>query len=330
MSTAPFFETRRLGGGERAPPRFPGPPPPPARVSQPASVARKLVAVRLLMFLKSVPFFVESQFAEVGESERFAHVISARSVLRRSSLIWRITELVEVRRLRREDIEGVVALQRACFPPPFPEELLWKREHIERHLDVFPEGQFVAISKGVEIPCQGEATRSKDKPGRADAHINDSDGQVIGSASSLIITEDNYKAHHDWQTTVGGHFLECHDPSGTTLYGVDISVHPDFRGLGVGRKLYEARLQFVRDNRLCRYATACRIPDFAAWWDLHPRIESLADALNAYCREVIGGRTTDRTLTPLLRYGLKFVAVIENYMEDEESANAAALLEWKP
>ena len=41
---------------------------------------------------------------------------------------------MEIRRLQRADVEGVVALQRACFPPPFPEELLWKREHIERHL----------------------------------------------------------------------------------------------------------------------------------------------------------------------------------------------------
>lgn len=209
---------------------------------------------------------------------------------------------MEIRRLQRADVEGVVALQRACFPPPFPEELLWKREHIERHLDIFPEGQFVAVLED----------------------------QVIGSATALIISEENYKAHHDWQTTVGGHFLECHDPNGTTLYGVDISVHPDYRGIGVGRQLYEARLHLVRERQLRRYATACRIPDFSTWWDMHHRIEEVTDALNAYCREVVAGTANDRTLTPLLRYGLKFVAVIENHMEDEESANAAALLEWKP
>ncbi len=49
-----------------------------------------------------------------------------------------------------------------------------------------------------------------------------------------------------------------------------------------------------------------------------------------YARVVVEGKATDRTLTPLLRYGLGFVEVIENYMDDEESGNAAALLEWRP
>ena len=45
---------------------------------------------------------------------------------------------------------------------------------------------------------------------------------------------------------------------------------------------------------------------------------------------LIQEQTFDRTLSVLLRYGLKFLDVIENYMPDEESGNAAALLEWIP
>ena len=41
-------------------------------------------------------------------------------------------------------------------------------------------------------------------------------------------------------------------------------------------------------------------------------------------------RQINRTHRALLRYGLTFLGVIHDYMEDEESANAAALLEWKP
>jgi GNAT superfamily N-acetyltransferase len=200
---------------------------------------------------------------------------------------------VRIEALSKETIGGAVALQRACFPPPFPEDLLWQREHLVRHLEIFPEGQFVAIQDEI----------------------------VIGSASSVIISEEHYEAQYDWETTVGGHFLNAHDPSGTTLYGVDISVHPDYRGRGVGRAMYEARKELVRNLGLKRYATACRLPDFSG---------SGFASMDEYVQVVVRGDRTDRTLTPLLKYGMMCVGVAHDYMDDEESANAAAILEWKP
>lgn len=201
--------------------------------------------------------------------------------------------MTQVQLLSQSELAGVVALQRACFPPPFPENLLWNAGHLERHLVVFSEGQFVALIDGI----------------------------VVGSASSLIITEGHYQAHQDWETTVGGHFLNAHDPSGTTLYGADISVHPDFRGHGVGRALYEARKDLVRALRLKRYATACRLPGY---------LDSGFETVEEFVDAVIRGETTDRTLTPLLKYGMTCVGVAHDYMQDEESANAAAMLEWTP
>jgi GNAT superfamily N-acetyltransferase len=190
------------------------------------------------------------------------------------------------------DIPGAVALQRACFPEPFPEELLWAPDHLERHLEIFPEGQFVAIA----------------------------DGQVVASASNTRISEPRYEAHESWDATVGGPFLQTFDPAGATLYGLDISVHPNYRSQGIGRLLYQARFDLVRILGLARYATACRIPDF----HLFP------GNLDDYVKAVTTGNRTDRTLTPLLRYGLKLVTGLENYMDDEESRNCAALLEWVP
>ena len=48
-----------------------------------------------------------------------------------------------------------------------------------------------------------------------------------------------------------------------------------------------------------------------------------------YAFQVQAGDLTDRTLTPLLRYGLNLKGVIEDYMEDEESLNCAALLSYE-
>jgi GNAT superfamily N-acetyltransferase len=106
-----------------------------------------------------------------------------------------------------------------------------------------------------------------------------------------------------------------------TLYGLDISVHPEFRRLGIGRAFYEHRKEIVRQLALQRYATTCRLPDFHL---------SGANDSQTYCQDVLCGRLTDRTLTPLLRYGLTMTAVLQNHWDDPESGHAAAQLEWRP
>ncbi|MBX3097650.1 MAG: GNAT family N-acetyltransferase [Fimbriimonadaceae bacterium] len=198
-----------------------------------------------------------------------------------------------VRPLLQADIPLVVTLQRACFPPPFPEELLWKRAHLERHLELFPAGQLVAVI--------GE--------------------RVVGSATNMLMGEEQWMSRNDWETMTGGHMLSAHDPEGTTLFGVDISVSPEFRRQGMGRKLYEARFSLVQSLSLKRYGTATRIPDFAS---------SGCPTIPAYLGEVARGDRTDRTVTPILRMGCMITGFVEEFMEDKESGNGAAILEWRP
>lgn len=194
--------------------------------------------------------------------------------------------------MQPEHLEGVVALQAHCFPPPFDPELLWKREHLTRHLELFPRGQFVATL----------------------------DNHVVASCSNTVISEENWNSHRSWDETVGGYFLETFDPQGSTIYGLDISVHPGFRRQGIARALYQARFGLVQDGFL-RYGTACRLPDF-----VNHNYPSPAEFANA----VELGEATDKTLTPLLKMGLKMTDVLSDYMDDPESGNAAALLEWRP
>jgi ribosomal protein S18 acetylase RimI-like enzyme len=201
-----------------------------------------------------------------------------------------------VRQMSLPDVQSVVALQRSCFPPPFPEDLLWQSDHIERHLQLFPQGQFVATS----------------------------DDKVIASASACIISEETWQAHNSWDETVGGPFLDNHAPHGSTLYGLDVSVHPAWRGRGVGRNLYEARFDLVKRLGLARYGTACRMPSYAL-----SETAKRGGSVEQYAERVVSGQEADRTLSPLLRYGLTFLGVLRDYMEDIESGNAAALLEWK-
>ncbi len=200
---------------------------------------------------------------------------------------------MEIRPLLAGDFNAVVALQRLCFPAPFPAELLWKPEHLESHLTRYPEGQFVAVREG----------------------------QIVGSASALRIPRTRWELHPAWEGTCGDYWFSGHDSTGEVLFAADISVHPEARGLGIARKLYGARMSLVGRNGIALLATACRIPDFRASGLATPQ---------AYADAVAAGSMTDRTLTPLLRIGMRYRGIVENHMDDEESGHAAAILEWTP
>lgn len=192
-----------------------------------------------------------------------------------------------------EHFSGVIELQKEAFPPPFDESLLWASEDLAAHISLLPQAQWVAIEES----------------------------KIVGSCSNTLISEKNYQAHLDWESTVGGYRLNNFDPKGSTLYGLDISVSANYRGKGIGRKFYELRKEFVQSRGLVRYATGCRLPGFS---------QSGFENVHEYIEQVRMGRKSDRTLTPLLRYDLRLIGVHCNYMEDEESLNCAALLEWLP
>jgi GNAT superfamily N-acetyltransferase len=201
-----------------------------------------------------------------------------------------------IRPMALSDVEAAVALQQLAFPPPFPADLLWRAEHLHRHLEIFPEAQFVA----------------------------EREGQIVGSCSNTRLSELRWLVHANWETTVGGPFLDTFEADGTTLYGLDITVHPEFRRLGIGKAFYKARYDWVKKNRLARYGTTCRMPDYACAVAQQPGL-----SIDAYALGIAQGRFTDRTMTPLLKMGLRFEGVLHDHMEDAESANAAAILVWE-
>lgn len=198
---------------------------------------------------------------------------------------------VRIVQMGAEHLEGVVALQKLIFPPPFSEDLHWDVEYLEIHLSVYPEGQWVAL---------------------------DGD-QVIGSCSNCRTSDERWKAHKNWWQAVDGPAIKGYDPNGPTLYGMDIGVHPGYRKQGIGRAFYERRFAYVREHSMARFGTACRIPDYSQHREL---------GLEGYVNEVVSGRLTDRTLSPLLRYGLTCLGVKRDYLPDPESDDAAAALEW--
>ena len=196
---------------------------------------------------------------------------------------------VFVRLMQESDIDDVVSLQQECFPEPFPIEFLWNSSHLLSHLSLFGPGQFVAESAGL----------------------------IVGSCSNALISEDTWHQHLPWEQTLGGFDLSGHDPRGTTLYGADISVLPEFRGRGIGSALYQARFDLVSALGLVRYGTACRLPG----------LRDSGLGISDYFAGIISGMVADRVATPLIKMGLNPIEILENYMDDEESLGCALLLE---
>ncbi|HMS18304.1 MAG TPA: GNAT family N-acetyltransferase, partial [Planctomycetota bacterium] len=137
---------------------------------------------------------------------------------------------VRTRALKEEDFERVTELQRLCFPGM----ATWSREQFLSQLKHFAEGQL-----GVEV-----------------------DGVLMASSSSLIIDYDLYSDWHDWKTVSDSGFIKNHDPSGDMLYGIEIMVHPETRGMKLARRLYDARKQIVRERNLKGIVIGGRIPGY--------------------------------------------------------------------
>jgi len=196
---------------------------------------------------------------------------------------------VVVRRMTRDDISAVVNLQARVFAGMSP----WKPETLARHLDIFPEGQLVAV---------GES------------------GRVLASASSLIIDWDDYADSANWSVITGAGKFDTHNPLGKTLYGADIGVDPLARRQGVGSLLYEARKEIVRKLGLKRLLAGGRIPGYAQVSEQMTPKEYVAD--------VIEDKRRDATLSFQLENGFVVLDVIPDYLHDAESRNFATLLEW--
>jgi len=194
-----------------------------------------------------------------------------------------------VRPMGIEDYEQLVELQELCFPGMKP----WRREHVESHLERFPDGQIV-----VEL-----------------------DGRVVASSSSLVIDFDEYEEGHTWMDVAGDGYIRNHDPEGDTLYGIEIMVHPDFRGMKLARRLYDARKKLCRELNLRRIMIGGRLPGFQRFRD--------ELTVREYVDRVVAKDVYDQVLTAQLANGFILKRVIRSYLSsDAESDGYATLLEW--
>jgi predicted amidohydrolase/GNAT superfamily N-acetyltransferase len=197
---------------------------------------------------------------------------------------------IKVRQLTLDDFDALVAMQAKCFPGM----TTWKREQIESQLQHFPQGQIV-----VEV-----------------------DGRLAASSSSLIVSFDPALEWHNWMKMADGGYIRNHEPKGDTLYGIEIMVDPDFRGMKLSRRLYDARKQLCRDRNLAQMIIGGRIPGYGA----HAEKMSARE----YVERVLDKGLHDPVLTAQVANGFALQGLIPDYFpSDEASRGYATFLEWR-
>ncbi|MGH9143945.1 MAG: aminotransferase class III-fold pyridoxal phosphate-dependent enzyme [Vicinamibacterales bacterium] len=191
----------------------------------------------------------------------------------------RLSDGLVVMHTTRHHAEQLEELQRICFPTLADAER-FKAAHYRKHLELFPEGQFIAL---------------------------DGD-RVVGATTTLRLQFDFDHIDHTFADIIQGGWLTSHQPTGDWLYGADVGVDPGYRGRGLATALYAARQETVWRLGLKGQVTAGMIPGYGA----------VKDRMSAedYYQGVVEGRIKDKTLSMQLGVGFEPRALLAGYLND--------------
>ncbi|MEH0154187.1 bifunctional GNAT family N-acetyltransferase/carbon-nitrogen hydrolase family protein [Limibacter armeniacum] len=207
-----------------------------------------------------------------------------------------ITETTEQEQhieLRHLQISDYVELNEAMIQAYSGLDMSWERKNIAKLLNIFPEGQLcIAVN-----------------------------GKVVASALSIIVQYGKFGDNHTFKSITGNHTFDTHDPDGDVLYGIEVFVHPDYRGMRLGRRLYDARKELCENLNLRAIIAGGRIPNYEKYADeLKPR---------EYINKVRMKQIYDPTLNFQLSNDFHVKKVLRNYLlGDTQSKEYATLLEW--
>jgi hypothetical protein len=189
------------------------------------------------------------------------------------------------------DYEAIIEICRMVYPTESP----YTRDELEDHRQVYPQGQFVAIT--------------------------DEGGLVAGVHFTLRLNLLDFHIDDSWDVlTAGGSFLD-HNPAGHTLYGADIMVHPAHQHHGLAHALTDQARFLVQAEQLWRMVGASRLPGYGKC-AANMNIEQYVDL-------VLGGQLFDPVLSLHLKDGWTAVKPIHGYLQhDEDSSGWAEVIQW--
>jgi predicted amidohydrolase/GNAT superfamily N-acetyltransferase len=198
---------------------------------------------------------------------------------------------IELRNLDVQDYQELKKSMKSAYLDM--DEDYWDANSIKKLIKLFPEGQLCVT-------------------------VN---GNVVGCALAIIVDYKKYGDNHTYKQITGNSTFKTHDDKGDVLYGIDIFVHPSYRGLRLARRLYESRKALCERLNLKSIIAGGRIPNYQKYQnDLTPR---------QYIEKVKYKEIYDPTLSFQLANDFHVRKILKNYLpEDSRSKGFATLIEW--
>lgn len=182
---------------------------------------------------------------------------------------------------------ALAALQALVFPTLSEAERMAERHYLH-HLNLFPEGQFVVLN-GDQPVAMSSTIRY---------HLAMEDHTFLEISDNL--------------------WLNTHEPEGDWLYGMDMGVHPDYRGQGLARELYRARQEVCRQLGLKGQITVGMPNGYAAHADQW--------TLEQYYERLVKGEIKDPTVSAQQKIGFQLVRLIHHYLDDPTCGHGGVLM----
>jgi predicted amidohydrolase/ribosomal protein S18 acetylase RimI-like enzyme len=194
-----------------------------------------------------------------------------------------------VRNATLKDVEQIVDLSARIYDTPYAPDIL--RGQIRN----YPEGTFVVLYED----------------------------KVIGYCATMRVTEKQALRPHTWWEITAGGFCSTHKPEGEWLYGVEVMVDQNYRGLRIGERLYRERRNLCQYYHLKGVAFGGRLP-------LLSRRIRQTKTVEEYIEQVQVKKIKDPVLGFQLRQGFEVHGVLLDYLpEDRESLGHAAHMIWR-
>jgi len=198
---------------------------------------------------------------------------------------------IELKLLEREDYPELKdAMIEAYQMMP---DAYWKQEQINALIKKFPEGQVIIT-------------------------VNN---KLAGCALSIVVSEAFVQETHTYREITKNYTFNSHNPKGNMLYGLEVFIKPEFRGLRLGRRLYDYRKELCENLNLKGIVFGGRIPGYHNYQDeLTPK---------EYIERVKRKEIADPVLNFQISNDFHPVRILKNYLEGDVASNEfAVLMEW--
>ena len=169
----------------------------------------------------------------------------------------------------------------------------WEEFQINTLIDKFPDGQVVI-------------------------KVNN---QLAGCALSILVSQSKIDENHTYNEITGNCTFNTHRPNGQILYGIDVFIKPEFRGLRLARRLYDYRKELCEKLNLKAIAFGGRIPNYHQYEDeISPK---------EYIEKVRRKEIDDPVLNFQISNDFHPSKILKGYLEeDKQSSEYAVLLKW--